>query len=166
MKYIFNNWIELLFGISILSLGAAFIAEHYYNLPPCEMCLKQRHSYYAIIIFIIFFYFIKQKNKILILLLIEISLIYGLFYAIWHVGIENKFLPSPESCSTKLNITNNTSSLKEQILSKPVINCEEIVWSIFGLSAATINSILLFLIFILNAIYLWNNYGSKKEIKI
>ena len=44
-----------------------------------------------------------------------------------------------------------------------VINCEDIAWSIFGLSAATINSLLLFLIFILNAIYLWNNYGEKKE---
>ena len=60
-------------------------------------------------------------------------------------------------------MTNNVSSLKEQILSKPVISCEDIAWSIFGLSAATINSMLLFLIFILNAIYLWNNYGKKKE---
>ena len=60
-------------------------------------------------------------------------------------------------------MTNNALKLKEQILSKPVINCEDIAWSIFGLSAATINSLLLFLIFILNAIYLWKNYGTKKE---
>ena len=47
-------------------------------------------------------------------------------------------------------------------MSKAVVNCEDIIWSIFGLSAATINSLLLFLIFIINAIYLWNN-GIKKE---
>ena len=35
--------------------------------------------------------------------------------------------------SNILNITSNTSVLKEQILSKPVINCEDVVWSIFGL---------------------------------
>ena len=153
MKYIFNNWIELLLGISILSLGAAFIAEHYYNLPPCEMCLKQRHSYYAIIIFIIFFYFIKQKNKILILLLIEISLIYGLFYAIWHVGIEQKILPGPSSCTGSILQTDSLENLKQQIKDQPVIDCSEIIWSIGGLSAATINSILLLLIFVINSIY-------------
>ena len=78
-------------------------------------------------------------------------------------GIENKLLSGPAGCSSGLNITTNASNLKEQILSKPVINCEDIVWTIFGLSAATINSLLLFLIFILNAIYLLKNYGAKKE---
>jgi len=33
----------------------------------------------------------------------------------------------------------------------------------FGLSAATINSLLLFLIFTINAIYLWNNAIKKEE---
>ena len=47
--------------------------------------------------------------------------------------------------------------LKEQILSKPVIDCEDVAWSIFGLSAASINSTFIF-IFILNTIYILNNY--------
>ena len=94
---------------------------------------------------------------------VQIISIYGLFYSVWHVGIENQLLSGPAGCSSGLNMTNNVSSLKEQILSKPVINCEDIAWSIFGLSAATINSLLLFLIFILNAIYLWSKYGAKKE---
>ena len=92
----------------------------------------------------------------------QISVIYGLFYSLWHVGIENKFLPGPSGCSGGLELTNNASSLKDQIMSKAVVNCEDIIWSMFGLSAATINSLLLFLIFIINAIYLWNN-GIKKE---
>ena len=107
---------------------------------------------------------LKWQDRILFYLCIQIISIYGLFYSIWHVGIENKFLSGPAGCSDGLNITNNASDLKEQILSKPVINCEDITWSIFGLSAATINTLLLFLIFILNAIYIWNNYGRKKEI--
>ena len=159
-------WFFIVSLLSVLALSSALIAEFYFELEPCEMCLKQRLPYYVIILGFIIISILRWQHRIWFYIGVQIISIYGLFYAIWHVGIENKFLPSPESCSTKLNITNNTSSLKEQILSKPVINCEEIVWSIFGLSAATINSILLFLIFILNAIYLWNNYGSKKEIKI
>ena len=77
--------------------------------------------------------------------------------------IDANIKPAGEWQPTEKGLPEMILSLKEQILSKPVINCEDIVWSIFGLSAATINSVLLFLIFILNAIYLWDNYVRKKE---
>ena len=60
-------------------------------------------------------------------------------------------------------MSSNTVDLKEQILSKQVISCDEVVWSFFGLSAASINTIILLVIFILNANYIYNNYAPKKE---
>jgi len=156
-------WFYIVSFLSIVALCSAFIAEFYFNLAPCEMCLKQREPYYIIIAGFIIIRMLKWQDRIWFYLGIKIISIYGLFYSIWHVGIENKLLSGPAGCSDGLNITNNASDLKEQILSKPVINCEDVAWSIFGLSAATINSMLLFLIFILNAIYISNNYGKKKE---
>jgi disulfide bond formation protein DsbB len=126
------------------------------------MCLKQREPYYIIILGFILIIILKWQHRIWFYIGIQIVSIYGLFYSIWHVGIEKKILSGPEGCSSGLNITDNTSSLKEQILSKSVLNCEDVAWSILGFSAATINSFLLILIFILNAIYLWNNHVSKK----
>ena len=156
-------WFYVIGLLSVIAIGSALIAEYYYNLEPCKMCLKQRDPYYALIAALIIFLIFRWQKKIWFFLGVQIITIYGLFYSIWHVGIENKILPGPSSCSGGLDISNDTSNLKEQILSKAVVNCEEIIWSMFGLSAATINSLLLFLIFIINAIYLWNNYGSKKE---
>jgi len=155
-------WFYLISVLSIFALGSAFIAEYYFNLAPCEMCLKQRNPYYIIIAGSIIIAILRWQQRIWFYLGVQIMSIYGLFYSFWHVGIENNFLPGPESCSSGLNITNNTSSLKDQILSKPIINCADVAWSIFGLSAATINSFLLILIFLLNTIYLWNNHGPKK----
>ena len=156
-------WFYVIGLLSVIAIGSALIAEYYYNLEPCKMCLKQREPYYALIAVLIIFLIFRWQKKIWFFLGVQIITIYGLFYSIWHVGIENKILPGPSTCSGGLDISNDTSNLKEQILSKAVVNCEEIIWSMFGLSAATINSLLLFLIFIINAIYLWNNYGSKKE---
>ena len=156
-------WFYIVSFLSICALGSALIAEFYFDLAPCELCLKQRHPYYIIILGFVIVSIMKWQQRIWFYLGVKIISIYGLFYSIWHVGVENKLLTGPAGCASGLNMTNNVSSLKEQILSKPVINCEDITWSIFGLSAATINSLLLFLIFILNAIYLWNNYGEKKE---
>ena len=92
----------------------------------------------------------------------QLASLYGLFYSIWHVGIEQKILKGPSSCTNTISFNNNTEKLKEEILSKKIINCEEVVWSIFGLSAATINSLLIFVILVINTIYLVKYYGSKK----
>ena len=156
-------WFYLVTLFSVVALASALIAEYYFDLQPCAMCLKQREPYYIIIAGFILVMILKWQDKIWFYVGVQIVSIYGLFYSLWHVGIENKILAGPSSCSGGLNISTNTSSLKEQIISKAVINCEEVAWSIFGLSAATMNSLLLFLIFIINAIYIVNIYGSKKE---
>ena len=156
-------WFYLVTLFSVVALASALIAEYYFDLQPCAMCLKQRESYYVIIAGFILVMILKWQDKIWFYVGVQIVSIYGLFYSLWHVGIENKILAGPSSCSGGLNISTNTSSLKEQIISKAVINCEEVAWSIFGLSAATMNSLLLFLIFIINAIYVINTYGVKKE---
>ena len=156
-------WFYLITLFSVIALASALIAEYYFDLQPCAMCLKQREPYYIIITGFILVMILKWQDKIWFYVGVQIVSIYGLFYSLWHVGIENKILAGPSSCSGGLNISTNTSSLKEQIISKAVINCEEVAWSIFGLSAATMNSLLLFLIFIINAIYIVNVYGFKKE---
>ena len=156
-------WFYIVTLLSAIALASAFIAEFYFNLAPCKMCLKQREPYYIIVLGFVFIAILGWQRRIWFYLGVQLISIYGLFYSVWHVGIENQLLPGPTGCTSGLDTTNNILSLKEQILAKPVINCEDIAWSIFGLSAATINSLLLFLIFILNAIYLWSNYGTKKE---
>ena len=160
---ILKHWNYVLLLVSSVSILSALIAEYFFNLQPCELCLKQRHPYYFMIGFIIINFLIPISKKIFVFLLIQLSSLYGLFYAIWHVGVENKFLKGPSGCSAGLNISSNTIDLKEQILSKQVISCDDVVWSFFGLSAASINTIILLVIFILNANYIYNNYGPKKE---
>ena len=160
---ILKHWNYVLLLVSSVSILSALIAEYFFNLQPCELCLKQRHPYYFMIGFIIINFLIPISKKIFVFLLIQLSSLYGLFYAIWHVGVENKFLKGPSGCSAGLNISSNTVDLKEQILSKQVMSCDEVVWSFFGLSAASINTIILLVIFILNAIYLNKYYASKKE---
>jgi|TARA_B110000438_G_C15779552_1_gene635666 disulfide bond formation protein DsbB len=163
MNYIIKNWIFLLFALSLIAIITALTAEYFFDLAPCKMCLKQRHPYYAIILLILFFYFIQQLRKLLLSILNEVAVLYGLFYALWHVGIEQKILPGPASCSGTLSNTTSIQNLKEQINNQAIVNCTDITWTIIGFSAASINSILLLLILIFNSIYIVQSfYGSKK----
>ena len=162
---IFKNWNTLILITSIISIFTVLIAEFVFNLQPCELCLKQRHPYYFIIFISLLIYLVPVSYKFLGYLLIQLSAIYGLFYAIWHVGVENNLLNGPSGCSASLDISENVSDLKQQILSKQVISCDEVIWSFFGFSAASVNTLVLLFIFIINAIYIYKYYGKKKEKK-
>jgi len=163
MNYILKRLVFILFILSIIAICSALFAEHFLDLTPCKMCLKQRYPYYAIISFIIIFYFFRKQKNILLFIINEMAIIYGLFYAIWHIGIEQKILDGPLSCSGKLSKSESIQNLKDQIINQSIVNCSEISWKIFGLSAATINCLALLLILIFNTIYIYNfYYGSKK----
>ena len=160
---IFRYWFWVISMLSMIAISSALIAEYIFNLEPCSMCLKQRYPYYFILVIFVLFLFIHQFPRILFYLGAQLASIYGLFYSIWHVGIEQKILSGPASCSGGLSISESVENLKEQIIGKAIINCEDVVWGFLGISAATINTFLLLLIFILNAIYIQKYYASKKN---
>ena len=163
---IFRNWHLLLLLTSSISIISALVAEYIFNLQPCELCLKQRHPYYFMILICLLLIFFQNNYRFLSYVSIQIATIYGLFYAIWHVGVENNFLKGPAGCSVGLDLSKDTNDLKAQILSQQVISCDDVVWSLFGISAASINTIVMLFIFFINAIYIFKYYGFKKEKKI
>jgi len=149
-----KNWMGIIFFCSLIAIGSALVAEHVFDLEPCKMCLKQRYSYYFMIGLIVFLYFFRKRQDLWFYIPVLGSLLYGLFYSIWHVGIEQKILPGPTSCSGILNQTNSIITLKDQIINQAVINCNEITWTILSLSAATINAIFIIFIIIFHTTFL------------
>ena len=163
MKIIKKNWMLIILLISFFAIGSALIAEYFFEIFPCKMCLNQRYPYYFIIIISLIFFFIKKFSYIWKLLLIECALCYGIFYATWHIGIEQKILPGLPECTTSLDHTNSLIELKNQILNQTIITCDEITWTIVGLSAATINAFILLFLLIFNSIFLIQYFNVKKK---
>ena len=162
MKVIQNYWFVIILIISLIAISSALIAEYIFYLIPCKMCLYQRHTYYFIVLLIIIFYFFKRINPIWIYFLSEIAFLYGIFFTIWHIGIEQKLLSGPEGCAASINNATSTKDLKKQILNNEVVSCDEVIWTIFGLSAATINLILLILILFFNSFFIYKYFYAKK----
>jgi len=164
MMRIINNWLNILFILSVIAITSALVAEFIFDLVPCKMCLKQRHPYYIIIFLVILSYIFRQTKNIWLFIFNQIALLYGFFYAVWHVGIEQKILPGPTSCSGTLSQTNSIQNLKQQITNQDIVNCSEITWAVFSLSAATLNTLFLLFLLIFNTIFIVQNfYGTKKN---
>ena len=93
----------------------------------------------------------------------NVIIIMGLFFSAWHVGIEQKILPGLPGCTTTIPTSQSLNDLKDQIINQNIITCDEITWSFMGLSAATLNSLLLIFLLLINTIFLIQHYYDRKK---
>ena len=149
-----NNWTFFILLISIAVISTALIAEYFFGILPCKMCIFQRYSYYALIILSIIFFLLKKQNHKFYYLTVEAILIVGLFFSIWHVGIENDLINGPRGCSSAIKDINNIIDLKKHILNTPIIACDQINWTFLSISFAIYNTLLQLLLITTNSIFL------------
>ena len=150
MKTLKKYWVVIVLITSVIAISIALIAEYFFEILPCKMCLYQRYPYYFIIIFSLVYFFTKKTPLAWYYWIINFSFIIGLFFSLWHVGIEQKILPGLSGCSNIIEKTSSLKNLKEQIINQNVINCNEITWSVMSVSMATYNSLLLLILLLLN----------------
>ena len=167
MKIIQKNWSLIILFVSTLAIGSALIAEKIFDILPCKMCLYQRYPYYLIILISLIFIFSKKISLTFYYWIVSFLFAIGLFFSAWHVSIEQKILPGLSSCTNTIKISKSTSisDLKEQIFNQNIVTCDEITWSFMGLSAATLNSLLLIILLTINTVLLVQ-YRNDKEKKI
>ena len=139
----------LIIILSTLSLFliSAYIIEYGLGHKPCNLCLYQRIPYFISIGLILTILLIKKykKTNLLILSLVSIA---GACLAFYHVGIEQEIFQEFSGCTgNSLSITDKNELLK--LLNSEINSCKNVDFRIFGLSLATINFLLSFLIFIL-----------------
>jgi len=125
-------------------LGAAYIMEHYYGVLPCQMCLYERNVFMgaggiALLSLILLPLSLKRYS------LMGLGLIFmgGMLLATYHVAIQQHWVSLPAFCaSNNLNAFDSVDALREQLLKTPFVRCDQVTWSLFGLSLAAYNAIL------------------------
>ncbi len=120
-------------------LAGAFFFEIIVGLPPCNLCIWQRWPH-AIIIAISGVGLVAFKRN-WILLLIALSAISTGLIGLYHSGVERGWWSGPSGCSNQFNPDLDISMLTTSLLEMPVIKCDEIAWSLMGISMAGWNSI-------------------------
>ena len=136
----------LIFIISLLSLLIALYIEFFLGYSPCKLCIYQRVPY-LFAIFITFLGINYSKNLIWLYALL-ITFFSSFLLSGYHFGIEQEFFEEFSGCTNNsLNIIDKNELLK--LLSSNVNSCKNVDFRIFGLSLATINFLLSFVIFII-----------------
>tara|TARA_B100001996_G_scaffold364973_1_gene334432 strand:+ start:352 stop:831 length:480 start_codon:yes stop_codon:yes gene_type:complete len=147
--------IFILFALS-LSLISAYIIEYGFGHKPCKLCIYQRFPYIFSILLVLSILLFKKNVKIHLLVLGIISLL-GTVLAFYHFGIEQSFFNESIVCEAK-NLEEGLSKqdIIEQ-LKKNTVSCKDVNFTLFGLSLASINVIVSFILFVI-FIRLYKNY--------
>ena len=129
--------------LCITSIFYAFFVEFFLGYKPCILCKYQRAPYILGLIVALFGFF-KSSNKRIVICIFLIFLL-SMTLSGYHVGIEQELYQSIFNCSD-----NNLGVLEKGKLleSLKVINpdCRNVNFAVFGVSLATINFVLSFVI--------------------
>ena len=137
-KYILNS----ILAFSFLSLAIAYFIQYILGHEPCNLCLIERIPYLASLILISLIFMINKFEK-LIASIVLLFFIFGSVVSFYHVGIEQGFFSESFVCDLgSSNINMSTEDLLKQLQNKTPISCKDVTFTFFGLSLATINTVI------------------------
>ena len=118
-------------------LGGALLFEHVGGLAPCELCLLQRWPHkIAIVLALIALFAGDRASTPWILGLCGLVFTAGAALALYHVAVEQHWIAGPTACSGVAPRAQSVEALKAQILGQQPVRCDEVPWSLFGVSLA------------------------------
>ena len=132
-------------GLGIALLAGAYAFEYLGGLKPCALCLEQRVPWMVLIVLggaIIAAGRANTPQGLTIVLFVIAAgvALYGAYLGGFHAGVEWKWWPGPTVCSAGgLDLGGRDGGLLGGLSSADVVRCDEIPWSLFGLSLAGYN---------------------------
>ncbi|MCB8837385.1 disulfide bond formation protein B [Aurantimonas sp. VKM B-3413] len=135
----------LLVGM-IVTVGGALLFEHVGGYIPCALCLKERIPYYVGIP-IAFCAAVAAAGRApalltrTLILLIGLIMLYSLYLAVYHAGVEWHFWAGPTDCASVGGADLSTGNLLDEIDRIHPPSCDAAAGRFLGLSFAGWNAV-------------------------
>lgn len=120
--------------ISVCAVCFSVFAEYILNKEPCELCMISRYSY--LLIMTTSFFSLCKKYKNFLIYVLYCSIFLSFLFSFYHLGVENHWWNAPESCASSLP---SIDSIKSDVFNKEYVPCDQVNWTIFGLSSTLYN---------------------------
>lgn len=132
----------LLLAASAVVLGSALLSQYVGGLEPCVLCLYQRVPY-AVTIFLGIVGLVMSGTPRAAAIahgLAAAAFLIGAGIAAYHVGVEQHWWAGTAECTgAAAGTAQSVDELRAQIMSAPTTRCDEVPWSLFGISMAGYN---------------------------
>ena len=128
----------LLLLASAAVLGTALASQYFGGLQPCILCIYQRLPYAAVIGIATAALFLPTGPRAVALVLAGLAMLTGTGIAVFHVGVEQHWWQGTAECGA-VGSADSLEALRAQVLAAPTVRCDEVPWSLFGISMAGYN---------------------------
>lgn len=115
------------------ALGSQYIGGLY----PCEMCHWQRWPHYAAIVLALAAFALPARAR-LFTLLAALAIIVSGAIGLFHAGVEYGWWEGLTRCGA----VGGSDDVLADIMAAPLVRCDEVQWSLFGISLAGFNAII------------------------
>ncbi len=131
----------ILLAVSLGALAFALVMQFGFGFQPCILCLAQRVPFVvaAVLALIAALWKPYGRNTRVLLGLIALAFFLNAGLAFFHSGVERHWWTGTEGCTIRPLHATTPESLREELLGMTVAHCDEISWSLFGLSMANYN---------------------------
>ena len=139
----FPNKNPVLFaGVAAALILASAFGFQFAGYHPCDMCWWQRYPYMVAMGIALIATAARQIPQKWALLLLALVFAVDAGLAMYHVGVEQRWWEGVSTCSSLVGVTDSVNDALDAIMNAPLIRCDEIAWSLFGISMAGYNFLL------------------------
>ena len=133
--------LSTILAISVSVQLGAYGFEHIGGLAPCKLCYYQRIPY-GMAIMVSLLALLRPDGSRYALPVLACIYAASTGLGIYHAGVEWKWWPGPDSCTGSAGNVDSVEELMAQLMATPVVQCDEIPWSLFGISLAGYNTLI------------------------
>ena len=125
--------------VSATLLVGALLFEHVGGMAPCSLCIWQRWAHLGVIAAAA-----RVSSKAArggMNRSPDAAALTSFGVAGYHAGVEWQLWEGPAGCTASLAAGASAADLVDQLLATPVVRCDDVPWSLFGLSMAGWNAL-------------------------
>ncbi|MGI3171602.1 disulfide bond formation protein B [Pseudooceanicola sp. C21-150M6] len=124
---------------SLALLAGAFAFQYLGGLAPCHLCLLQRWPHAAAVLIGVI---VLATRQTVLAWLGACAAATTAAIGLYHTGVERGWWEGPSSCTSSGTGGMTADQLFDQIMNAPLIRCDEVAWSLLGLSMASWNALI------------------------
>ena len=113
-------------------LGGALLSQYVGGLHPCEMCYWQRWPHAAAIALaaLAFLFRAGSRNAKMLTILAALAIAISGAIGVFHAGVEYGWWEGLTTCTASGGLS------LDELMNVPLVRCDEVQWSLFGISLA------------------------------
>lgn len=120
-------------------LAGAYGFQYLGGLTPCEMCWWQRYALMVALALAAAGWLLGRNRALLVLAALAVLANAGI--GVFHAGVEQHWWQGITACAAA-PASGSSADVMAEIFAQPLVRCDAIPWSLFGLSMAAWNALL------------------------